>query len=139
MKKTLLVLLTLTSSFLAFSQNPANNNREAKKEKIKALYVAFITKELNLNEDEAQKFWPVHSQYDAAFRSVNQKNLEELDREQEALNVRKSFKDKFEKILGKERTELFFKKDKEFKNKMIDRLKKNRSENNNQIRRKGNS
>ena len=129
MKKTLFVLLALTSGFLAFSQNPAPN-KEVKKEKIKALYVAFITKELNLNEEEAQKFWPVHSQYDAAFRAVNEKKLPELDREQEALNVRKTYKDKFDKILGKERTEVFYKKDKEFKAKMIERLKKNKAENN---------
>ena len=75
MKKTLFVLLALTSGFMAFSQNPANN-KEAKKEKIKALYVAFITKELNLNEEEAQKFWPVYNLYQSELKAVRKERKE---------------------------------------------------------------
>ena len=33
-------------------------------EKIKALKIAFITEELNLTSNEAEKFWPVYNKYD---------------------------------------------------------------------------
>ena len=41
-----------------------------KEQKIEALYVAYMTRELNLTEDDAQKFWPVHKQYDNEIRGV---------------------------------------------------------------------
>ena len=41
----------------------AQPNKE-KIEKVKALKVAYITKELNLTSAEAEKFWPVYNAYD---------------------------------------------------------------------------
>lgn len=41
----------------------AQPNKE-KIEKVKALKVAYITKELNLSTTEAEKFWPVYNSYD---------------------------------------------------------------------------
>lgn len=51
------VLLFITS--LSFAQG----FRE-KKEKVKALKVAFITEELDLTSEEAQKFWPIYNSFD---------------------------------------------------------------------------
>lgn len=39
-------------------------SQETKKEKIKALKIAYITKDLNLSSNEAEKFWPVYNAYD---------------------------------------------------------------------------
>ena len=36
---------------------------EKKKEDIKAMKIGFITNELNLTPDEAQKFWPVYNEF----------------------------------------------------------------------------
>lgn len=41
----------------------AQPNKE-KIEKVKALKVAYITKELNLSTTEAEKFWPIYNAYD---------------------------------------------------------------------------
>lgn len=38
--------------------------QENKKEKIKALKIAYITKDLNLSSSEAEKFWPVYNSFD---------------------------------------------------------------------------
>jgi hypothetical protein len=38
--------------------------QEAKKEKIKALKIAYITKDLNLSVNEAEKFWPIYNAFD---------------------------------------------------------------------------
>jgi hypothetical protein len=57
--KFLLSLLLLFVSTISFSQG----FRE-KKEKVKALKVAFITDELNLTTDEAQRFWPIYNAFD---------------------------------------------------------------------------
>jgi hypothetical protein len=57
--KFLLSLLLLFVSTVSFSQG----FRE-KKEKVKALKVAFITDELNLTTEEAQRFWPIYNAFD---------------------------------------------------------------------------
>lgn len=59
MKKTIYLLLAVLFSSFAFSQGI-----KEKKEKIKALKVAFITEKLSLTSDEAQKFWPIYNAFD---------------------------------------------------------------------------
>lgn len=52
-----ILLVLISTSFYG-----QNNNQ--KKEKIKALKIAFITNELNLTTSEATAFWPVYNSYD---------------------------------------------------------------------------
>ncbi len=132
MKKSILcsVLLFLSFFISTAQQQPKNEKNDNGREKIKALYVAYITQELSLNESEAQKFWPVHEQFDAELKALNkQKDLSELEREEGQLNVRKKYSEKFEKIIGKERTNNFYRKDKEFRNKMIFQVQKHKMKN----------
>ncbi|WP_316930451.1 sensor of ECF-type sigma factor [Flavobacterium daejeonense] len=42
----------------------AQDNMKDKKEQVKALKVAFLTSELDLNTQEAEKFWPLYNVYD---------------------------------------------------------------------------
>ena len=75
-------------------------------EKVKALYVAYITEELKLTESEAQRFWPVHAEYDADLRKIKL-DQQELERQQMTLNTKKKYEDRFVKILGADRTNEF--------------------------------
>ena len=54
-KITLIITLLLTMNVVA--QSPE------KRERIKALKVAFITEKLELTESEAQKFWPIYNTF----------------------------------------------------------------------------
>ncbi|MBF02230.1 MAG: sensor of ECF-type sigma factor [Flavobacterium sp.] len=56
-KLTLLLILIVSVSF-------AQGGMKEKKEKIKALKVAYITEKLDLTTEEAQKFWPVYNTFD---------------------------------------------------------------------------
>ncbi|RYD81619.1 MAG: hypothetical protein EOP53_05905 [Sphingobacteriales bacterium] len=123
MKQLFTLILTLLS-FGSFAQPAANANKE---QKIQALYIAYISKELKLTEDEAQKFWPVHSQYDAEIKAANN-STDELARQQAQLNIKKKYQDRFSKILGPQRTNDFYVKDGEFRKKMIDRLRQLRQQ-----------
>ena len=67
MKKTLLFIGLFLISFCAISQN----KKENRKEKIKALKVAFITEELNLTPSEAEKFWPIYNYYDKKIHNLD--------------------------------------------------------------------
>lgn len=59
MKKIILIFTAILFSSFAFSQSMKD-----KKEKIKALKVAFITEKLKLTSEEAQKFWPIYNTFD---------------------------------------------------------------------------
>jgi hypothetical protein len=131
MKRFLLIFFIFLSSFgLTQAQPPRGGGDPAKREqKLKALYVAYISQELKLTEEEAQKFWPVHSQFDAEVRGVAL-DMPELERQQAILNTKKKYQDRFAKILGNDRTNDFFRMDMEFRKKLVERLKNIRQQNN---------
>lgn len=53
----LILALMLLISFSFYAQGP-------KKEKVKALKVAYLTNNLSLTTAEAEKFWPIYNAYD---------------------------------------------------------------------------
>jgi hypothetical protein len=91
MKKLLLFLFVLVGfSFVASAQPP----------KVEAIKVAYITKELNLTSDEAQKFWPVYNEYFAEIKKVREANKsDEIAFEEAVVNIKKKYKPKFKDVL----------------------------------------
>jgi Spy/CpxP family protein refolding chaperone len=57
--KKIITLMVVLFSIVSIAQP----NKE-KIEKVKALKVAYITKELSLTSSEAEKFWPIYNAYD---------------------------------------------------------------------------
>ena len=69
--------------------------------RIEAIKMAYITKQLNLSPDEAQKFWPVYNSYFDEIKKARQSNLsDELAFEEKALNIRKRYKADFSRVLN---------------------------------------
>lgn len=65
------------------------------------LKMAFVTKQLALTNEEAQKFWPVYYSYSAELRKIRQNRKEDvLATEEEMLNLRKKYRAEFKKILS---------------------------------------
>jgi hypothetical protein len=91
--------------------------RVAELKKIQAMELAFITKELNLNPAEAQKFWPIFNQYRNDLKQAAQAKdyKDNLDRQQKMLDVRKKYKTDFEKVVSQERANKVFGAEDEFK------------------------
>jgi len=119
MKKYLLILAVFLGGF---SVAKAQDDQPEKPRDIKALYVAYVTQQLELTPDEAQKFWPVHAQFEADMKAVKP-DLPELDKQQAMLNIKKKYQDNFNRILGPNRCERFFRMDGEFKRKLLDRIR----------------
>jgi len=65
MKYIYIILFTTLCSIGMNAQNSDNTDRQDRKEemrdRIKALSIAHITKELNLSSQEAEKFWPLYN------------------------------------------------------------------------------
>lgn len=57
--KILFPIIFLLIASLSFAQD-----HKEKREKVKALKVAYITEQLGLTSEEAQKFWPIYNTFD---------------------------------------------------------------------------
>jgi hypothetical protein len=83
------------------AMGPRGKGPRPSKENVEALKVAFITNHLNLNVEEAQKFWPA---YNACFEELKKARQEKKDDvlafEEAALSIRKKYKNDFKKALG---------------------------------------
>ncbi len=67
---------------------------------IVGLKMAFVTKQLALTNEEAQKFWPVYYSYTNEIRAVKKGQKDDvLSMEEDMLNVRKKYRTEFKKIL----------------------------------------
>ena len=126
MKKIVLIATILLGFFsVAIAQDDPGNDETKRQEKIKALYVAYITQELNLTADEAQKFWPVHTQFENELKTVKPETPE-LEKQQTVLNIKKRYQENFSRILGPKRTERFYRMNGEFTRKLLERIRKQR-------------
>ncbi|CAL66028.1 hypothetical protein [Christiangramia forsetii] len=76
MKKFILILCVLFSTSQMIGQE---NDKDAQREKIKALKVAFLTQELNLNDKLAEKFWPIYNEYESKKRELHKREHIELE------------------------------------------------------------
>lgn len=112
---------------MAFAQDQGGDDL-TRQEKIQALYVAYVTQQLQLTPDEAQKFWPLHTQFTAELKAVK-KDLSELDKQQARLDIKKKYQDNFNKIIGANRCERFFRMESEFREKLKNRVNNNPRQN----------
>jgi 3-hydroxyacyl-CoA dehydrogenase len=76
MKKIIAIFIVLIS---AFQVNAQDEDKDAQKERIKALKVAYLTQEMNFNDKIAEKFWPIYNQYERDRRNLHEREHVELN------------------------------------------------------------
>ncbi len=88
--------------------------------RLEALKIAYLTKKLNLNPEEAKRFWPIYNNYAAEIhgaRTEQRKNkVSQLETEEKMLRVRKKYNGEFTTAIGAEKTDIFFRSEKDFGN-----------------------
>jgi hypothetical protein len=105
MKKIFFIML-LSLPILGFAQD--NTQRE---NKLQSLEIAYLTKELNLSPEEAQKFWPVYNKYSAEMKQTirsKENDPDVLARQQKLLDIRKKYRSEFLKVLPPDRVNQVF-------------------------------
>lgn len=134
---------------LCMQARAQDNDNPALRDKIKSAEVAYLSQQLNLTPEEAQKFWPIYNNYtreveqliaerrrnrqqdkkddEAARRSLNK----EMDIEQKMLNVRKRYNQEFLKALPARKASNVFKAEREFRGQLIRQLKERNAVNRN--------
>ena len=104
--KKMLFLLLLSLPVLGIAQD--NTQRD---NKLQSLEIAYLTKELNLSPEEAQKFWPVYNKYSAEMKQTirsKENDPDVLDRQQKLLDIRKKYRAEFLKVLPPDRVNQVF-------------------------------
>lgn len=116
----------------------AQENRQQRFERIEAEKAAYITKELQLNSREAQRFFPIYNEYrkeissilqssrgDGDARGHNRQNrMDELAVETELLAIKKKYRTQFANIIGSARSSRFFEVEREFREKLVLELRR---------------
>ncbi|MCK7559131.1 hypothetical protein MKQ70_30840 [Chitinophaga sedimenti] len=113
-------------------------------DKVKSLEIAYISKELNLSPEEAQKFWPVYNRYSKEVElliqdrkrqaKVNKQQTRtdntgedatdvELSYARKMLDIKTRYKDEFQKVIPPRKVTDFFRSEREFRGMMIRQLK----------------
>lgn len=127
-----------------------DNAKEAqsKQDKIKSLEIAYISRELDLTPEEAQKFWPLYNKY---THEVNQLIAErkrktqelkgkprtddnvaaaaldkELGYERKMLDIKTRYKQEFLKAIPARKVGILYRSEREFRNMMIRQMKERR-------------
>jgi hypothetical protein len=118
MKKILLLVGLIFIISISYGQRAGGKW----KDQIAAQKAAFITSELNLTPDEAQRFWPVYNQYNNEEQAVRSNQVNdllnakadfdtmsdqavsnlidnELKYQQQDLEIRKKYNEEFKKVL----------------------------------------
>jgi hypothetical protein len=123
MKKLYFMLALITITGLAKAQDEQPSTK--RQEDIEALKVAFISKELELTPDEAQKFWPLYNQYSQELKATKTDNPDVLERDEKVLNLRKRYKDQFTKVLGPQRVNSMYNAEGKFRQLLFKAMRKN--------------
>lgn len=76
MKRILILLLMFPALMQLHAQS---EDKEAHRERIKALKTAYITQELNLSTRVAEKFWPIYNEYEAKRKNLHRREHVEMD------------------------------------------------------------
>ena len=105
--KNFLLISFLFVAFPLFSQenesqqqdNVIENSKMA--QSIDALKMAYITKELNLSPDEAQKFWPIYNNYSSELKKARKElKQDDLAFQERKVNIMRRYHDDFRRVLN---------------------------------------
>lgn len=84
---------------------------------LELMKIGFVTKRLNLTNEEAEKFWPIYYRYAAEIRQAHlayQEHHDEIHLEESLVNIKKKYSVEFGKALPPDRVNEFFRAEKDF-------------------------
>jgi len=147
--KTILMVIAVTCISLATVQAQGNNSpgsrpgaQQDKSQKVENLRIGFITDKVDLNKEEAEKFWPVYNQQQDKLnaindrrRSLNQTDIEALpagDREkvvdemlqieQDEAKIKRESHNALKGVLDPVKLGKLYKAERDFKKMLIEKL-----------------
>lgn len=117
-----LLLFLFFHSYFCFSQPPNDNDDQ----RVEVLKKAYVSDQLNLSPQEAEKFWPVYNNYQNEIRQARKENQDnELAYEKKVVEIKQRYQGNFKKVLGNnsQRVNRVYTTDKQFNNTLRNELK----------------
>lgn len=106
---TLSILLISLSASVAQPGNPGRPGPGV--QRLEAMHIAYLTRELALTPEEAQQFWPVYNKYRKELKKALDQSApshDPLDRQEKMLDIQKKYREEFSKSLGRDRANKVF-------------------------------
>ncbi|NOT36372.1 MAG: hypothetical protein HOP11_03225 [Saprospiraceae bacterium] len=136
----LIFIFSLSCINILGAQNEGRNPEAKAKmlEKLEAQRVAFITNKLELTPDESAKFWPLYNEYSKKRQELRKERInsrqsdsddsleEEFDQEEKALQLKKTYYEKFKSALPVSKIAKLEQTEKEFKLEVLRTIKERR-------------
>ncbi len=98
-KAILFVVFSLNIGYICYSQLPQGERFQ----KAQQAFETYLTKEISLSPEEADKLRPVYKEYFINIRTQRKENNSDpIAMEEKILATRKKYKEEFKKILGSE-------------------------------------
>ena len=113
------IFFLLSCTYICIGQPPGGG------QKLEAIKIAYITRQLNLSPQEAQRFWPVYNNYSNEVKIArNAHPNDEIAFEEALVTIRKQYKPAFKAILVmEERVNKVFTIEVEYRNMLRNELK----------------
>ncbi|HRY32741.1 MAG TPA: hypothetical protein P5531_07210 [Bacteroidales bacterium] len=146
--RLLVIMLCLITVWPVFAQRPRPHRQLPAKagDKVGALQVAFLTRELNLTEDEAKVFWPVYNEFKEKRKTLSKQFREkygekeqspdklseaqckeivdnQIVQEQRMLDLKKEYHSRFLAVLPAAKVLALYEAEKKFRKVLLERLK----------------
>lgn len=107
MKKLLLIVALFVAIQVIAQDNtqptPENIDKAKIAQTIDALKIAYITKELNLSTDEAQKFWPLYNGLSSEIKKARLDFVQDdIAFQEKKVVIMKKYREDFKKLLNNE-------------------------------------
>jgi hypothetical protein len=123
LKKIFFLLLFLfIRVYFCHAQTPEQGDEN----RVEAVKMAYITRELNLTPEEAQSFWPVYNNYVSEIKQArSQYPNDEVKFEKKVVEIKERYQGNFKKVLGNnnQRANKVYTTDKQFNNTLRNELK----------------
>jgi hypothetical protein len=143
MKKWMTMGLNLIAITSTFAQ--PDNRHNMSKDEMQAKKVSFIANELELNTEEAQRFWPVYNEYQAEIELIRKEQMDNMKlmvdarrtgtalsdtqiekmmttrfaNQSKLLEIEKRYYERFKKVLPLEKVARFYAAEERFKVEML--------------------
>ena len=143
----LLIMITVltTSPILAQDKEEKAERRgqEQRFERLQSLKVAYITEELKLTPEEAEKFWPLHNEFEAKRREIAKTMMHEPQKdrrpdfdnmsdehitlrfkeERAMIDLQEEYYDKYRKVLPLKKVARYYESEKRFRSHLLNQIK----------------
>lgn len=138
-----LSLLAFLLPVFGYAQGPDDRGRE----RIDAMRIAYITENVGFTTEEAQKFWPLHNEFEAKMEDIRRERhsimegrmrnpeltdvddedlaeemLKMFELEQRELNLKKEYHTKYLSVLSPKKVALLYMAQEKFKRELIRRI-----------------